>query len=96
VEFKYDGRIIEAKITHEYWLKRYQEGLVPISPGDSLKAWVTCQVSYGYDNEIVAKHYWVTEVLGMIHPDRNDQQKLFYNTSNSFARISVLHKVYFV
>ncbi len=65
-EFKYSGHAIEAKILDQQWLQRFQTNQEPVNPGDSLRAILREEVSYGYDSEIVHIEYEVVEVLGVL------------------------------
>ncbi|MDO9312640.1 MAG: hypothetical protein Q7T85_13280 [Nitrosomonas sp.] len=55
--FVYDGKFIEAKITHNEWLYEFQSRRLSVNPGDSLKVTLYEEISYGYEEEIVHKHY---------------------------------------
>lgn len=64
--FKYAGHMIEAKVLDAPWLRRFQQNLQPVSPGDSLRVVLSEAVAYGYDSEIVHIEYEVIEVLDVI------------------------------
>ncbi|MCA2854711.1 MAG: hypothetical protein IM572_06270 [Chitinophagaceae bacterium] len=55
--FKYNGRLVYAKIINDEWLKKFQEREIDIRPGDSLRAKVTTTVNYGHDYEVIGHHY---------------------------------------
>jgi len=64
--FKYSGHMIEAKISDRDWLNKFQSQSERLQPGDSLKALLREEVSYGYDSEIVQTDYEVVKVIGVI------------------------------
>ena len=66
--FQYDGRSIEAKISHSDWLQNFQSRTIDVKPGDSLKVMLYEEISYGYENEIVHRHYEVENVYEIIRP----------------------------
>lgn len=74
--FKYSGHMIEAKISDTDWLLKFQSKEVHLQPGDSLKALLREEVSYGYDSEIVHTEYEVVKVMGVIRGLSNTQQTI--------------------
>lgn len=66
--FVYDGRAIEAKITHEEWLIEFQSRKVDVKPGDSMKVILYEEISYGYEVEVVHRHYEIEKVFEIIKP----------------------------
>lgn len=60
--FRYQGRQIEAAITHEDWLREFQSQTQRVLPGDSLRAMLKAEISYGYEGEIVHELFTVIEV----------------------------------
>lgn len=66
--FQYDGRAIEAKITDLDWLAKFQSRVEDVRPGDSLSVMLYEEISYGYEGEIVHRHYEVEKVYDVIHP----------------------------
>jgi len=76
-EFKHDNRTLIAKILDEDWLKRFQAGEVPVSPGDAIRAQIVTEVKYGFDREVVATHYNVTQVIQVIPKSQTSQPSLF-------------------
>lgn len=76
-EFKHDNRTMPAKILDEDWLKRFQAGEIPVKPGDAIRAQVVTEVKYGFDREVVATHYNVTQVIQVIPKAQTSQPKLF-------------------
>jgi hypothetical protein len=65
---QYDGRAIEAKITDSSWLAKFQSRIEEIKPGDSLSVMLYEEISYGYEGEIVHRHYEVENVYEVISP----------------------------
>ena len=53
----YEDRAIEAKIGDVAWLEKFQDRKVDVRPGDSLRAVLEITVHYGFENQIVARHY---------------------------------------
>ncbi|MEW8542091.1 MAG: hypothetical protein AB2693_01030 [Candidatus Thiodiazotropha sp.] len=66
--FQYDGRAIEAKITDMDWLATFQSRMIEVKPGDSLRVLLYEEISYGYEGEIVHRHYEVENVYEIINP----------------------------
>ncbi len=66
--FQYDGRAIEAKITDNEWLAKFQSRTEEVKPGDSLDVLLYEEISYGYEGEIVHRHYEVEKVYEVIRP----------------------------
>lgn len=62
-DFKHGDHPLQAKITHNEWLLDFQSRSFDLRPGDSIRAMVEVQVSYGYKNEIIAMHHFIIEVL---------------------------------
>lgn len=60
--FVYDGKSTEVKITHNEWLYEFQSRRLSVNPGDSLKVTLYEKISYGYEGEIVHKHYEIEKV----------------------------------
>lgn len=60
--FRYQGRQIEASITHSEWLRGFQAQSKKVLPGDSLRAILKSEISYGYEGEVVHEVYIITEV----------------------------------
>lgn len=74
--FKYNGRLVPAKIVHEEWLKKFQEREIDIRPGDSLRAKVIITVNYGHDYEVIGSHYEIVEVQEVLQAEKNSQGNL--------------------
>lgn len=71
------GKIIPARIEDIGWLAKFRarDPEAHVLPGDSLKVVVDHSTSYGFDNEIVAENYTITEVLSVQRPP--SQRHLF-------------------
>lgn len=65
-EVRHGTRSILMKIEDNKWLKEFQSREHDVRPGDSLRAMVKISVNYGFDNEVVATHYSITEVKDVI------------------------------
>lgn len=61
--FVYDGKSIDASITHESWLIKFQNREVDVRPGDSLYVNIRVTTTYGSGSTILATKYNVTEVI---------------------------------
>jgi len=66
--FQYDGRAIEAKITDNEWLNKFQSRTEEVKPGDSLDVLLYEEISYGYEGEVVHRHYEAEKVYEVIRP----------------------------
>ncbi|MES9903672.1 MAG: hypothetical protein ABW168_13485 [Sedimenticola sp.] len=60
--FRYQGRQIEASVIHSEWLREFQAQSQKVLPGDSLRAILKAEISYGYEGEIVHEVFTVTNV----------------------------------
>jgi hypothetical protein len=78
-EFKWSGRTFPAKILDAPWLENYHNGKFTLVPGDAIQADVLTEVSYGYNNEVIATHYSVLTVDEIIHQEESNQANLFSN-----------------
>lgn len=65
---QYDNRAIEAKITDINWLSKFQSRIEDVRPGDSLSVMLLEEISYGYEGEIVHRHYEIENVYEVIKP----------------------------
>jgi len=65
-EFRHQNRAIQAKILDVGWLQRFQSRMEVVRPGDSLRAVVETRVHYDQYGEVVAMHWSVAEVKGVI------------------------------
>jgi len=65
-EFRHGTHPMMVKIGHVEWLKDFHNRKYDIRPGDSLRSTVLTRVHYGYDKEVVATHYEITEVKEII------------------------------
>ena len=65
-ELRHGKRNINAKIEDQAWLRRFQNRLEDVRPGDALRCIVAIENQYGFDNELLAERYTVTEVLEVL------------------------------
>lgn len=72
-EFRHGTHPIFAKILDSNWLVTFQSREYDVRPGDSLRAIVETQVKYGFDNEVVATHYYIIKVNEIIRMPPMDQ-----------------------
>lgn len=74
--FKYEGHTVEAKILNKEWLVQYQDRLIELHPGDSIKVILIEETSYGYDNEVVYVDYSIKEVKEILPAQKIIRPKL--------------------
>lgn len=75
--FKYQGKSIEAKILDENWLSHFQKRNVRVLPGDSIRAIVKEEVSYGFNNDVIQTHYEIIKILEVLPTVVHEQRLLF-------------------
>lgn len=75
-EFKYEGRLIPAKILHTEWLTNFHKQKVKVNPGDSIRATVEVSVNYDKYGEVIGQHYLIQEVLEVIPMPTHEQTSL--------------------
>ena len=63
---KYQNKAVDAKIVDEKWLKDFQSKEITLLPGDSIRAIVREDVSYGHNNEVIHTHFEIIEVLEIL------------------------------
>jgi len=63
---RYQGRQIEASIIHTEWLREFQSQAQRVLPGDSLRAQLKAEISYGYEGEIVHEVFTIIQVKEVI------------------------------
>jgi len=69
-DFKHGEHAIQAKIIDLDWLKKFQARTFDLRPGDSIRANVEVQVSYGFKSEVIAIHHLIFEVKEIM-PDNS-------------------------
>jgi len=74
-ELRYQGHTIEAAIEDKQWLSTFQQGLIRLSPGDSLSARVEFKIKEDFDTGESDVHHHVLKVKEVIHAHK--QQDLF-------------------
>jgi hypothetical protein len=82
-EVKHGKGTISAKIKDEGWLQKFQKRDVDIRPGDSIRAKVEIAQKYDYDNNLVATHYTILEVLEILAALNVDQLRLGIDSGES-------------
>lgn len=75
--FKYRGKSIDAKILDEKWLCSFHKRNIQVLPGDSIRAIVREEVSYGFNNEVIQSHYEIVEILDILPLSVPEQKLLF-------------------
>lgn len=75
-DFKYNNRLIQAKIFDVSWLTNFQNRKVDIRPGDSVRAKVKIIAKYGFDNEIVGTSYNILSIDEILPMQSNDSQRV--------------------
>lgn len=74
-ELKYQGHTIEAAIEDNQWLSTFQQGLIRLSPGDSLSARVEFEVKEAFDTGESLVHYHILKVKDVMRAHK--QKNLF-------------------
>jgi len=72
-DFKHGERSIQAKIIDYEWLKKFQNRTFDLRPGDSIKAIVEVQISYGFKNELIATHHYIVQVKDIITANSSNE-----------------------
>lgn len=75
-DFKYDSHSIQVKILDFDWIKSFQNREVDIRPGDSIKAEISTEVKYGFDNDVVSINYYLIRVIEVLPLKEPNQHKL--------------------
>jgi hypothetical protein len=65
-DFRFEGKKLTARVVDTRWLGEFHKGRVTLHPGDALDVAAEETVKYGYDQEVLAKHYRVTQVRSVI------------------------------
>ncbi|MFZ1289420.1 MAG: hypothetical protein WAR79_04990 [Melioribacteraceae bacterium] len=78
-DFKHGDRALQAKFTNIEWLKEFQSRKFDIRPGDSIRAKVETQIKYGFTDEIIATHYFISDVLEIIKGSNNILNEDLFN-----------------
>src|ERR1035437_1441029 len=76
-EFRHGNNPIPARIMHAKWMAEFRSGVVPLLPGDALRAKVRTTVRYGYDGDVIDSQHEVVEVIDVIRAIRPTQEGLF-------------------
>ncbi len=64
--FKFEGHAIDVSITDHEWLDKFQNKLVSVQPGDSIRGTLVRYISYGHDNEVLSVRYELEHVRQVI------------------------------
>ncbi|MFY9223255.1 MAG: hypothetical protein WAQ98_11320 [Blastocatellia bacterium] len=75
-EFRYDGRIIVAKILDDKWLKEYQEGNITLRPQEALLVTMETTVKFDHEHEVIGTEYKILEVKEILPKSEQHQLKL--------------------
>lgn len=75
-EFRLGDHNIEARISDDTWLERFQRGDIPLAPGDAIRAVVRTEISRDYEGDVVDIHRTVLEVRGVVRGPHAEQQRL--------------------
>jgi hypothetical protein len=63
---RHGKRNIEAKIEDQDWLRRFQNRVEDVRPGDALRCLVRIEYLYGHDNELLNERYTVLDILEVL------------------------------
>jgi len=64
--FKFQGHAVDVSITDQEWLEKFQNKLVSVQPGDSIRGTIVQYTSYGHDNDVLAVRYELEHVKEVI------------------------------
>lgn len=70
---KFQDHNIDISITHEEWLKKFQNKEISVQPGDSLRGSLTQYISYGHDMEVISTKYEMETIDEIIEAPRFTQ-----------------------
>jgi hypothetical protein len=62
----FEDRAIEAKVSDTEWLTKFQNREIDVRPGDSLRALFEVTAHYGFENQLIARHYAILKVLEVV------------------------------
>jgi len=72
-DFRFEGRKISAKVVDQNWISEFHKRNVSLHPGDCLHATVEETVKYGADGEVIAIHYRVIQVGGVLRTNETSR-----------------------
>lgn len=83
-DVQYNGKTIQAKIIDFDWLEKFQNRVIDVRPGDSLRAIVIVEVRYSYDNTVISEHYTISKIIEVIKSEvlSFKQNNLFESNNN--------------
>lgn len=77
-DLRHGKKAISAKIEDATWLTAFQNREIDVRPGDALRCNVIIEHSYGFDNELVAESYLVSQVTEVLENQfRSSEKDLF-------------------
>ena len=76
-DMRHGDRIIQVRISDKNWLDKFQDRLVTVRPGDSIRAKVKISNLYGYDGELISTHYDTSNIIDVIPVSNPNQQSLW-------------------
>jgi len=81
-DFRFEGRVVQAKILDKDWLRDFQSRKIDVRPGDSIRALVEMKVRYDEFGEVISTSYAVIKVYEVIEYRPVKQGRLL-DTENS-------------
>jgi len=76
-EFRFQNRSLTAKILDTAWLKKFQQRLVGVRPGDAIKADVMVDVKYGFEGDVISIHHCIVKIHQIITVDTTPPPQMF-------------------
>lgn len=78
-DFKHGERPIQAKIIDEEWLKNFHNRIFDLRPGDSIRAMVEIQTSYGFKGELIAIHNYIVKVKDIMPANSSNKNGTLFS-----------------
>lgn len=75
-QFKFDSKLVEAKISDADWLSRFHAREIELQPGDGIHAEVGAIIRKDQEGRIVSEKYTVQRVLGVVRASELAQSVL--------------------
>lgn len=76
-DMRHGNSIIPVRIIDKDWLDKFQNRLVNVRPGDSIRAKLQIANKYDLYGELISTHYNATEILEVIPLPNHEQADLF-------------------
>jgi hypothetical protein len=76
-EFRFQNRNLTAKILDTAWLKKFQQRLADVRPGDAIKADVIVDVRYGFQGDVISIHHSIIKIHEIITVDTTPHPQMF-------------------